>query len=220
MMGGTSSRSQMMGSSGYRWMMGGLGAPAWMRGGTLPGFMMGGSSSDPGKVMGSLFADAPGSRVSAAEAARLGGQVPAGATASPTQNKITFSGASVRLAVLASPAGGRDETFRISGMTNPTLIVKKGARVSIEVINADADTAHGLVVTATGATSSWMPMTTARPAFAGSALWFLGNPTSTGMHPGTLSFTASTPSTYRYLCPVPGHAQDGMTGTFIVTGTG
>ena len=62
-------------------------------------------------------------------------------------------------------------------------------------------------------------MLTARPAFAGSALWFLGNPTSAGMHAGTLSFTASTPGTYRYLCPVPGHAQDGMTGTFIVTGT-
>jgi plastocyanin len=64
-----------------------------------------------------------------------------------------------------------------------------------------------------------MPMMTARPAFAGSALWFLGNHTSAGMHAGTLSFTASTPGTYRYLCPVPGHAQKGMTGTFIVTAT-
>ena len=29
--------------------------------------------------------------------------------------------------------------------------------------------------------------------------------------------TAGSPGTYRYLCPVPGHAQEGMTGTFIVS---
>jgi rusticyanin len=216
MMGGTSSRSWMMGGSGYRWMMGGLDAPAWMRGSTLPGYMMG-TSSDPGKIMGALFAGAPGPRVSLTQATRLGSQVPAGATVSRTQNKITFSGSSVRLTVLASPAGGRDETFRIVGLTNPAIGVKAGARVSIEVINTDSDTAHGLVVTASGATSSWMPMMTAQPAFTGSALWFLGNPTSAGMHTGTLTFTAGTPGTYRYLCPVPGHAQKGMTGTFIAS---
>ena len=94
------------------------------------------------------------------------------------------------------------------------------AQVTMQVINADHDTAHGLVVTASGATSSWMPMMTATPAFRGSALWFLGNPTAAGMHTGTITFTASSPGTYYYLCPVPGHAQKGMTGTFTVTKTG
>lgn len=37
------------------------------------------------------------------------------------------------------------------------------------------------------------------------------------MHIATLTFTATTPGSYRYLCPVPGHARNGMTGTFIVT---
>jgi plastocyanin len=59
-------------------------------------------------------------------------------------------------------------------------------------------------------------MMTAQPAFTGSALWFLGNPSAAGMHAGTLTFTA-TQGTYRYLCPVPGHAQQGMTGTFTVS---
>jgi rusticyanin len=217
MMGGTSSGS-MMGSQGYRWMMGGLAAPAWMRGHALPGFMTG-SSGDAGKVMGTLFANAPGARVSPAQAVRLGSQVPAGATVSRGTHRITFSAASVRLVVLASPAGGPDETFRIAGLVNPAIVVKAGAHVSIEVINADPRTAHGLVVTAGQARSSVMPMMTASPAFPGSALWFLGNPTSAGMHAGTLSFTAATPGTYRYLCPVPGHAQAGMAGTFIVSGT-
>jgi rusticyanin len=218
MMGSTSSRSWMMAQTGYRWMMGGLDAPAWMRGSALPGYMMG-TSSDPGKVMGALFANAPGTRVSPAQTASLGSQIPAGATVSRAQHRITFSGTTVRLVILASPAGGPDETFRIAGLVNPVVVVKDNARVSIEVINADNDTAHGLVITAGGARSSWMPMLTASPAFTGSAVWFLGNPTSAGMHAATLSFTAGTPGTYRYLCPVPGHAQEGMTGTFIVSDT-
>jgi rusticyanin len=217
MMGG-GSYSWMMGATGYQWMMGGTAAPAWMRGSALPGFMMG-SSSDPGQVMGSLFANAPGPRVSAAQAAQLGSQSPAGATLDRAANRITFTGASVRLTVLASPAGGPDETFRIAGLTDPAITVPGGAQVSIEVINADPDTAHGLVITASGATSSSMPMMTARPAFPGSAVWFLGNPTPAGMHAATLNFNATTPGSYRYLCPVPGHAQKGMTGAFTVSGT-
>jgi len=217
MMGG-GSYSWMMGATGYQWMMGGTAAPAWMRGSALPGFMMG-ASSDPGQVMGSLFANAPGSRVSAVRAAQLGSQVPAGATLDRAANRITFTGATVRLTVLASPAGGPDETFRIAGLTDPAIAVPAGAQVSIEVINADPDTAHGLVITVGGVTSSSMPMVTARPAFPGSAVWFLGNPTTTGMHAATLSFTATKAGSYRYLCPVPGHAQEGMTGAFTVSST-
>jgi rusticyanin len=217
MMGGSSS-GWMMSEAGYRWVMGGPDAPPWMRGSALPGVMMG-TSSDPGQVMGVLFANAPGTRVSPAQAARLGRQIPAGATVSSARHSITFSGASVRLVVLAGPAGGPNETFRIAGMVDPVVVVKPGARVSIQVVNADPDTAQGLVITASGTGSARMPMLTASPAFTGSAVWFLGDPTSAGMHAATLSFTASTPGTYRYLCPVPGHAQEGMTGTFTVSGT-
>jgi rusticyanin len=215
MMGG-GSYGWMMGATGYQWMMGGAGAPAWMRGSALPGFMMG-TSSDPGQVMGSLFANAPGPRVSAAQAAQAGSQVPAGATLDRAANTITFTGTSVRLTVLASPAGGPDDRFRIAGLTDPAITVPAGAQISIQVINADPGTAHGLVITADSNTTSWMPMMTARPAFPGAAVWFLGNPTTAGMHAATLDFTASTAGSYRYLCPVPGHAQKGMTGTFTVS---
>ena len=215
MMGGRS-RHWMMGTAGYRWMMGGTGAPGWMRGGRPPAAMMG-HGTDMGQFMGRLWADAPGPRVSPATAAGLGTQVPAGAQVNQAARTITFTTTSVNLAVLASPTGGPDETYRIAGLVNPTITVPPGARVSMRVVNADHDTAHGLAVTTTGAASSWMPMMTAAPAFRGSALWFLPNPTAAGMHTGTLAFTASSPGTYHYLCPVPGHAQKGMTGTFIVS---
>lgn len=42
-----------------------------------------------------------------------------------------------------------------------------------------------------------------------------GQPNQCRMH--TATFTATTPGTYHYLCPVPGHAQEGMTGTFTVS---
>ena len=215
MMGG-SNYGWMMGQSGYTWMMGGGSAPGWMTGGTLPGFMMG-TSTDMGKVMGQLFADAPGPRVSAAQATAVGNQVPAGAVVDRTANRITFSGQRADVAVVASPAGNPDETFRVAGLVDPTIVVARGAQVNIEVVNADPDTAHGLVVTAASASGSWMPMMTASPAFSGSALWFLPNPTSAGMHTGSLNFTATHPGTYQYLCPVPGHAQKGMVGALVVS---
>jgi rusticyanin len=186
-----------------------------MLGGTLPTSMMGGSAgTDPGTIMGTLFANAPGPRVSAADARRLSAQTPAGAGINRAARTITFTTTNVNLVVLASPSMPA-ESFRIAGMANPTVIVPAGAHVTIELVNADADMAHGLVIMPTGTARSAMPMMTA-PTFTGSAPWFLGKPTTAGMHAATIGFTATTPGSYQYLCPVPSHAREGMAGTFTV----
>jgi rusticyanin len=210
------SMDSMMADYPYRWMLGGSRAPGWMNGAALPKFMMG-TDTDPGRAMGSLFADAPGPRVSSSEATKLGSQTPRGATVSTKNHRISFSGSTVHLIVVASPSS-RIETFRAAGMVNPTIVVPKGARVSIEIINADPDTAQGLVVTNGTSASSRVPMMTTTRAFPGSALWFLGEPTSAGMHSGTITFTASASGTYQYLCAVPGYARNGMFGKFLVIG--
>ena len=202
---------------GYGPMMGGAVPPGWMTGGTLPGSMMRGGA-DPGKVMGAVLASAPGPRVGPELAAHLGQRVPVGATVDRTQRRITFHGSTVVLAAVASGPGTPMYSFEIAGMVNPTIVVPTGGRISIEVVNRDSDMAHGLVVTADRAASSWMPMMTAEPAFSGAAVWVLGDPTSAGLHAATLRFTAGTPGTYQYLCPIPGHAARGMVGTFTVTG--
>jgi hypothetical protein len=195
MMGGPS-YGWMMSQAGYQWMTGGTGAPGWMRGQDLPAFMMSGTAgTDPGTIMGTLFADAPGTRVSPAQAQQLGSQIPAGASINQAARTISFTTMNVNLVVLASPSMPA-ESFRIAGMTNPSVTVPAGAHVSIELINADEDMAHGLVITSAGAARSPMPMMTAAPAFGGSALWFLGKPTTAGMHAGTLTFTAATPGSY------------------------
>ena len=213
MMGG-SPGGWMMSEAGYQWMTGATGTPGWMRGGTLPGTMMS-AGTDPGAFMGTLFANAPGPRVSPATAERLGSEDPAGAIVDQVGHTITFTGKDVTLTVLASPSMPA-ESFRIAGMTNPAISVPAGAHVSIQLINADTGMAHGLVITVNAATWLQMPMMNAAPAFAGSALWFLGKPTTAGMHVGAISFTATTPGSYQYLCPVPGHARDGMAGAFTV----
>lgn len=214
MMGGAG--QAMMGQSGYSWMAGGADAPGWMTGGALPGSMMQ-LGADPGTIMGKFWADAPGPRTSAADATTLGNQTPAGATIDTAARRLTFTTHTVHLVVLASPAMP-DENFRIAGMTNPTIVIPAGAHVVIELINADTDMAHGLVITSNADTATTsMPMMTAPPVFPGSALWFLGESTPAGMHTGTLTFTATTPGSYHYLCPVPGHAQEGMIGNLTVT---
>jgi rusticyanin len=204
----------MMGQSGYDWMMGGSRAPGWMMGGSLPSSVTRGYR-DMGRAMGALFANAPGPRVSPPATAKLGVGVPSGATVNKTANTVTFAGQKVSFAVIASPSMPAED-FEVAGLTDPTIVVPLGAQVQVELVNADGDMAHGFVVADQGAQGSWMPMMTAAPAFSGSALWFLGEATSTGMHAGTVSFAASRPGTYSYVCPVPGHAQEGMAGIFVV----
>jgi hypothetical protein len=213
-MGGTASNRWMMGAAGYQWMFGGGHSPAWMRGTPLP-IAMAGTSIDMGKVMGRLWAAAPGTR-SPGQAARLGSQIPAGAVVSKVANTVTFSSRGVSLIAVASAPGGPDERFRIAGLTDPTITVAAGARVSIEVVNADPDTAHGLVITASHNVSAPMPMMTDRPAFPGRRFGFLVTPPAPGCTRARSPSKPQLQGGYRYLCPIPGHARDGMTGTLTV----
>ncbi len=195
--------------SGYGPGVGGS-PPGWAAGGPMMGWR-----GDPGTVMGQALAGAPGARVSEAEAVRLAREVPAGASVDRAARRVVFHGGLVRLAAVASAPGAGMYRFEIAGLVNPTLVVPAGARVSIDVVNADDDMAHGLVVTSPGA-AGWMPMMDAWPAFPGTAVWALGESTGAGLHAATEHFTATTPGHYRYLCAVPGHAQRGMAGAFIV----
>jgi len=40
------------------------------------------------------------------------------------------------------------------------------------------------------------------------------------VHTATVAFTAVTPGTYHYLCPVPGHARNGLTAALAVSHPG
>lgn len=180
--------------------------------------MMGGASGMMGGASG-MMADQTATPVLPADAAELGMASPTGATVDAAQNRITFTTASVSFTVLASPAAGPDMTFRVAGLTNPTIVVPQDATVTVQVINADADAPHGWLLSGAQPPFSSMAMMDAPPAFGGSFAMPVGRATHATMWSETISFTANSAGSYTYLCPVMGHAQQGMHGGFLVAGS-
>jgi rusticyanin len=160
-----------------------------------------------------LAGDAP-LVVSASQVRQLGDQIPTGALVVACTNRIVFSTIAVTLVVEAVPSNNPDMTFRIAGLVNPTVVVPKGAQVNLEFINADSDEAHAFVITADQAPFAFHPA--AAPAFPGSVAGPIGDPTPAGQGARDIEFAASTSGSYQYLCPMPGHAEMGMHGAFIV----
>jgi rusticyanin len=183
--------------------------PTGATGGSMGGDRM-------GQMMGSAMANAPGSRLPESTARTLGDTSPTGASVNVAQRVISFQSKDVSLWVLASPDWGTDMTFRIAGLSDPTLIVPQGATVIVHFVNADVDTSHGWLLTPAAPPFSFMAMMSAPPAVSGAFAPPLGDATSVGMPVETVSFMAAAAGHYTYLCPVPGHAQRGMYGVFLV----
>ena len=144
----------------------------------------------------------------------LSEQAPPGASVDPRTNTITFTGTTVSFTMVAIAPGAPDMTFRVAGLSNPTIIVPGGARVTVRFINNDTDEAHGWLVT-----SGQPPFgfgQPAAPAIAGAAAGAIGDPVSGNDGANTVSFTATAAGSYQYICPMPGHAQMGMHGPFII----
>jgi rusticyanin len=159
-----------------------------------------------------LAGSSPG-YVSVSAARTLDSQVPPGARANAGPNTITFTTRAVSFTVVAVPPGGPDMTFRIGGLVNPTLVVPRGAVIRVRFINADNDQAHGWEVTSSGPPFQFG---LGPPALPGALARPLGDPTRAGYGTEDITFRAGRAGTYHYACPMPGHAQMGMHGTFIV----
>ena len=194
-------------------------------GGGNPGMPMGGrsvagsSSSSSlaqsiGTQVGTAMAGLAPQTVSLAQARTLGDQVPAGARLDKAANAITFTSHSVSFTVVAVPPGGPDMTFRVAGLTNPAVVVPQNAQVTAQFINGDNDEAHGwMVVNEQPPFRFYQPKT---PIVSGAFSGLIGDPTANGQGASTFTFQAGPAGTYQYICPMPGHAQMGMHGPFIV----
>jgi uncharacterized cupredoxin-like copper-binding protein len=129
-------------------------------------------------------------------------------------NTIRFAGASVAITVVANSPNGRDMAFRAAGLDNPTIEVRQGATVAVRFVNGDSDSAHGWLlldpVVQVGRTVH------GPRAFPGANAPILGDPNASGQPMETIHFRASAQGTFRYECPVPGHASMGMQGSFVV----
>jgi rusticyanin len=180
----------------------------------------GNSLSDPSLAQfiaqraGTRLAGKAPQSVPASQVKALSDQDPAGASIDARTGTITFYAATASFTVVAIAPGTPDMTFTVAGLTNPTIIVPSGTRVTVRFINNDTDEAHGWLVT--GNRPPFAFGQPATPTISGAYAGVIGDPTSAGDGASIISFTASGTGSYEYICPMPGHAQMGMHGRFIV----
>jgi rusticyanin len=144
----------------------------------------------------------------------LSEQVPAGASIDTRTRTINFHTSSVSFTVVAIAPGEPDMTFTVAGLTNPTIIVPTGATVAVRFINNDTDEAHGWLITSHKPPFEFGQPAT--PAIARAYSGVVGDPVGGSDGANTITFTAGSAGSYEYICPMPGHAQMGMNGLFIV----
>ena len=192
-----------------------------MAGGALAGSMTTGWPSWPGWMgggMGSWFegsADESGASVAPSQEQAFESAVPAGASVDRSTNTVSFNSQQIALTVLAAPPDGPDETFRVAGLTNPTIEVPEGARVTLQLVNADDGMPHNFLISDVQPPFPTMGMMMVSPMF-GADTATLDEATGTELPATNVIFTASSAGRFTYLCSVPGHAAAGMYGTWVV----
>jgi rusticyanin len=167
-----------------------------------------------GRQAGTGLAGRAPQAVPAAQVGALSRQVPAGAAVDTRTDTVTFTASTVSFTVVAIAPGAPDMTFTVAGLVDPVLSVPAGARVTVRFINNDTDEAHGWLVT-----RNRPPFTFGQPsspAIAGAYAGIIGDPAAAADGANTVTFTAGPAGRYDYICPMPGHAQMGMHGSFIV----
>ena len=207
---GTGAQAQMAG--------GGYGAYGGMTGGGMMGGGMmafaqsdrpvepgwGGAVLDYAQVRDFLARSAQGARVDA------------------RANTVTYSGRDVRIAMVAVQPGHPDQTFEVAGLTNPTLVVPRGATVRIDLVNMDygRNMEHGLIITPVPPPYPYMSMMATGPGLVQLEPllpWRSASRLQAASYAElSTSFVAGEPGTYWYVCPTPEHAEKGMVGRFIV----
>jgi len=131
----------------------------------------------------------------------------------PENNTIWVGEGQSRVTVLSSPPG-HDEEFVMLNQTNPTIHLARGATLVLVVANPDPGTYHNLAITTRGPPYGQMPMMQMMNAPGTMML----PPTSNGTYSAQqLQVTAQAPGQYWYICQYPGHANEKMYGSLIIS---
>ncbi len=195
-------------------IMGLFGRGLFLGSGSPPGYLS--VPMTPGGMMGSGYG--AGRLVNHAGLAAAVRQGTLGATIDHQTNTVTYAGGAVLLVALASPHGQPNMTWEIDGLVNPTVVVRPGARVTVDLVNTDWGYMHGFELTATPPPYPFMAMMGIANNFL-----LMPLPERTAKDLATAQYYTSTRSftavrgTYYYLCPVPGHAQQGMYGKLVIS---
>lgn len=139
--------------------------------------------------------------------------LPLGATVDRTANRIVLRRGVSRLTVLSGPADDM-MSFRIAGLTNPEIVLPRGATVVLTVINVDGDMRHDLVLTAHPPPFAPAPVL---DAHAVTMPLLPPHRVGAAFEARVLTVRAARAGVAYYLCAAQGHARSGMFGKFTVT---
>ena len=136
------------------------------------------------------------------------------AVINPTANTVTYSGNHVHIVLLGGPKMA-DEKFVIGGLVNPIIHVSQGANVTMELINEDDGMPHNVVVTPVAPPYPYVAMMIGS-AFPGAGVPVIPEAQNGQYAAVSTTFKATSSGQFYYLCQVPGHAEKGMYGAFVV----
>ncbi|MGC8693250.1 MAG: sulfocyanin-like copper-binding protein [Thermoplasmata archaeon] len=145
--------------------------------------------------------------------------IPSNAIIEKNNNTIKFNSSNVFLLIEGGPMNAPSMySFEIYGLYNPTILVPAGSKITILFVNVDTDQPHNVAI------SRYLPQYYGMMgsemmvpyAFAGSGCPVLEPLNSQNHYSYEFSFTANIAGNFYYLCQVPGHAENGMYGSFIV----
>lgn len=181
-----------------------------------PGAMMGTENMmGTGNMMGGMpAAGGGGGLVPAARMEKLAAAAARQATVNG--RTVTYRSSDVTLVALGAPGNRPGMFWQVDGVVNPTVVVPAGATITVRFADGDAGHPHGFEVTTAAPPFPRMAMMAGQVAAAGAFIMPVPAPHGTSWYSATTTFRAPPAGTYYYLCPVPGHAQQGMWGKLIV----
>ncbi|MHB8293370.1 MAG: sulfocyanin-like copper-binding protein [Acidimicrobiales bacterium] len=172
--------------------------------------MMGGRGSDIARgARGGLV---PASRVQALAAQAAHAATRSGHTLTYHSNKVT-------LVALGAPGNRPGMYWQIDGVDGPrgpTVSVPAGATVTVDFADGDPGHPHGFELTTAAPPYNRMAMAQGSVAAPGAFIMPVPPPQGNLWYAATITFQAPSPGTYHIICPVPGHAKQGMWATFVV----
>lgn len=177
--------------------------PGMMR---SPGGMMGGGSDVPGGASGGLVT---AKRMQSLATAAVSSVSRRGSTLTCFTRQVT-------LVALGAPGNRPGMFWQIDGVDGPTVSIPAGATITVEFADGDPGHAHGLELTTAAPPYPRMAMMDGYIAASGAFIMPVPPPQGDLWYSATTRFAAPAPGTYYIICPVPGHAKQGMWARFVV----
>ena len=171
--------------------------------------MMGGGSKIANGAPGGLV---PASRMEAlATMARR--------TVEERGSTLTYRSQNVTLVALGAPGSRPGMYWQLDGVDGPrgpTVSVSAGAVITVDFADGDPGHPHGFELTTAAPPYPRMTMMAGRIAAPGAFIMPVPPPEGNLWYAVTISFHAPPAGTYDIICPVPGHARQGMWAKLVI----